>query len=46
MLCASNQVILQIRGQIHKIGAVARDADNQVAIFFRILLGREQCFPC
>lgn len=42
MLGTGDEVVLQILGQFREVGAVARDADDEAAVLFRILLGIDQ----
>ena len=36
------EVVLEALVKLHKVGGEARDADNQVAVAFRVLLGLSQ----
>ena len=42
MLGTGDEVVLQILGQFREVSAVARDADDEAAVLFRILLGIDQ----
>ena len=44
MLCSGDQIVLQIWGEINKVGAVTSNTHDQASVLLRILLSCQQGF--